>query len=202
MIVRALAMLLLLMGGCVHAVGGNGAASGPFTPAAREAAAQRVRFAAEAVCLNNRTRDAQDRAARQAGFTARERQPDGSVVYSNLGVLTFLRLERVPAQTFSQPDGSPGQVSAGPGCLVGSPAVDTRTANRLVGEILAPRLIEGDQRVSAPVGSGENDSRGVGFFFEDLSVTVPLDGVTTVVDGASGRERTFVHSMILVVHDR
>ena len=189
MIRSALLVLPALLAGCVTS--GTG-----FSPAAEQVALQRMRFAVEAVCLNNDTRGAQDRAARTAGFPIRERQ-DGGVNYVNLETLTFLRLAPAPTLSVMTEDGP--RAFEGMACSVGSPAVDVDTANRVVGEILAPRLVEGDTRLSGLIGAGENEGRGVGLFFEDLIVTV-AEAETTLLDGETGEGVRFVHPTILILH--
>ena len=189
-------MLFLSACGAGGSGGGDGAAA-QFAPEQREAALQRMRFVAEAVCLNNRTARAQDRAARALGFPIRERR-GGGVIYANPGTLTILRLAPAPPQTVSLPGGGT-RVYRGMGCAVGSPAVSVRTANRLVGEILTPRLVEGDRSVSQPVSAGQNDTDGAGFFFDDLAITVPPVR-NVVVDKATGRGVAYRHPEILIVH--
>ncbi|WP_179378228.1 hypothetical protein [Jannaschia marina] len=191
MIKRAL-LLMLGLAGCVPTTGG-------FSPGVSNIAAQRMRFAAEAVCLNNRTRSAQDRAARALDFPVRER--DGrAVVYANPGTLTFIRIGPAPEQTFTDDQGRRRSI-AGNGCSVGSPAVGTALANRLAGEILTPRLVDGSDLLRAPLGAGRNADGGVGFFFEDLAVTLPV-ARTTFTDPESGQGTAFDHPVILIVHAR
>ncbi|WP_371156333.1 hypothetical protein [Jannaschia sp. 2305UL9-9] len=160
-------------------------------------AVQRMGFTAEAVCLNNTTRGAQDRAARALNFPVRER--DGaSTVYVNPGTLTFLRIGPAPDQSVDTPSGA-RVTYRGIGCSVGSPAVGLRTANRLVGEILAPRLVDGSELTRAPVGAGTNASGGVGLFFDDVAVTLPI-AETTITNPNTGEGETFVHPVILILH--
>ncbi|MEO0861648.1 MAG: hypothetical protein AAFY65_13635 [Pseudomonadota bacterium] len=173
-------------------------ASMQVAPAVRDIAVQRMRFAVEAVCLNNRTRSAQDRAARALGFPIRERQ-NGATVFVNPNTLTFLRIGPVDAQTYGRPDGQRGVVRAGTGCSVGSPAVGIRTANQIVGEILSPRLVEGAPITARPLGAGVNAAGGNGFFFRDLAVTMPLAN-TSFSDGEGGQTQTFTHPVILIIH--
>tara|TARA_R110000850_G_scaffold55801_2_gene131829 strand:+ start:151 stop:723 length:573 start_codon:yes stop_codon:yes gene_type:complete len=188
---RAL-LLLLTLAGCAS-TGPNG-----FGPGVSDIAAQRVRFAAEAVCLNNRTLRTQDAAARALNFPVRER--DGaSIVYANPGTLTFIRIGPAPDQSFTDDQGQ-RQIVSGTGCSVGSPAVGTATANRLAGEILAPRLVDGSDTLLAPRGAGRNPDGGVGFFFDNLSVTLPL-ARTTFVDPETGEGVAFDHPVILIVHN-
>ena len=186
--------LSLLLAGCVQTTARG------FEPAQREVALQRMRFVVEAVCLNNRTRAAQDRAARRLGFPLREVR-EGTVFYANPATLTFLQLGQSPELGFTQPDGTPRSVR-GPACGVGSPAVGVANANRLLGEVLAPRLVEGDRTVSAPVALGENEDRGFGFLFEGLVVTVLRLGEVTFSDPEAAESVTFRYPVILVVHDR
>lgn len=184
---------LLLLAGCVSATGGTG-----FDRATEAAALQRMRFVAEAVCLSNTTRASQDRAARRLGFPVREREGP-STLFVNPATLTFLRLGPSPVQTVE--DGRGQEVRyEGHGCSVGSPAVGLEGANRVAGEILAPRLLEGDRSVAAPVGAGANASQGVGLFFDDLAVTVPL-ARTVIGDPASGDGVASIHPVVLVIHD-
>ena len=183
--------LLLALAGCASPDRGS-----EFDPAQQQAALQRMRFAVEAVCLNNRSRDDQDRVARSLGFPIRERQ-DGGINYVNPSTLTFLRLAPAGPQTVALPGGGTRDYS-GQGCSVGSPAVNVDMANRLVGEILAPRLVEGDSSVALPVAAGVNEARGAGLFFDDLAITVPLGTTTITNDGGEGVR--FVHPVILIVH--
>jgi hypothetical protein len=184
------ALALLLLGGCAaQAPGGR-----PFPAALTQVAEQRMRFAVEAVCLNNGTRASQDRAARALSFPIREAR-DGGVNYVNPDTLTFLRIGPAPAQTIDTAAGP--RAYDGIGCSVGSPAVAVDDANRLVGEILAPRLVEGDRSIAAPVGAGRNDTRGIGLFFEELAVTVPPARSTFV--GGTGRSVSFDHPVILIL---
>lgn len=186
--------------GLVLALAGCQVSDGPLAvdPAFRDIAVQRMRFAVEAVCLNNTSRSAQDRAARNLGFPIRQRER-GETVYINPGTLTFLRVGPVDSQTFDKAEGGRGTVRAGSGCSVGSPAVGVRTANRIVGEILAPRLVDGSETLSAPLGAGTNSAGGLGFFFDDLAVTMPLAD-TIFTDPETGETTTFVHPVILIVH--
>ncbi|MDB2407146.1 hypothetical protein N9W17_01260 [Jannaschia sp.] len=167
--------------------------SGPV----QDIAVQRMRFAVEAVCLNNTTRAAQDRAARALDFPIRDRE-GGAIVYVNPGTLTFLRLGPVPEQAITL-EGGQQVVYSGPGCSVGSPAVGVSVANRIAGEILAPRLVDGSALTSAPVGAGRNEQGGVGFFFEDVSLTQPT-AQTTITNPTTGQAEAFVHPVILVIH--
>lgn len=183
---------LLLFAGCVQT------SSNGFSPGDEDIAAQRMGFAVEAVCLNNATRRAQDRAARALNFPVRERVGD-AVVYANPGTLTFLRLGPAPRQTITTPAGR--RAFDGPGCSVGSPAVDRERANRIAGEILAPRLVDGSDTLRAPIGAGENAAGGLGFFFENLIVTLP-PSTRTFTDPATGRGIALEHPEILIVHTR
>ncbi|CTQ49013.1 hypothetical protein [Jannaschia donghaensis] len=184
-------VLLLALAGCVQ-TGTNGFGSG-----VGDIAAQRMRFAAEAVCLNNRTRGTQDRAARALNFPVRERDGN-SIVYANPGTLTFIRIGPAPDQTFTDDQGQRRSI-AGSGCSVGSPAVGTDRANRLAGEILAPRLIDGSDTLLAPLGAGTNVDGGVGFFFDNLAVTLPV-ARTTFTNPETGQGTAFDHPVILIVH--
>ena len=189
---RALPALAVLLSGCVEATSGFGSAQ-------EQVALQRMRFAVEAVCLNNDTRGAQERAVASLGFPDRQVE-EGVTFYGNPATLTVVQLaRRSPDLGFVTPDGREVRVQ-GPSCAVGSPAVGVETANRIVGEILAPRLVEGDSTVAQPVALGENGDRGFGFLFEGLAVTVLQLGATTVTDDAGAR--TFVYPVILVIHDR
>lgn len=186
-------VLLLALAGCVQ-TGDNG-----FGAGVGDIAAQRMRFAAEAVCLNNDTRRSQETAARALDFPVRER--DGaSVVYANPGTLTFVRIGPAPEQTFTDNAGQPRSI-AGNGCSVGSPAVGTERANMLAGEILTPRLVDGSSLLQAPLGAGRNVNGGAGFFFEDLAVTLPV-ARTTFGDPETGQATAFDHPVILIVHAR
>jgi hypothetical protein len=187
---RALVVALALAG-CAQ-----GTTNG-FTAGQSDIAAQRVRFAAEAVCLNNTTRRAQDRAARGLNFPVRQTEPDGATVFVNPGTLTFLRLGPAPEQTIAVEGGT--RTIRGSGCSVGSPAVGRDLAQRLAGEILAPRLVDGSDTLQAPIGAGRNAEGGLGFFFDRLSVTLPL-ARTAFVDPQANRMVAFEHPVILVVH--
>ncbi|SFJ39649.1 hypothetical protein [Jannaschia pohangensis] len=193
--IRKLALALGLLGGvaaCVPA-GNNG-----FSPGVSDIAAQRMRFAAEAVCLNNRSRAAQRRSAQNLNFPVRERDGDATV-YINPGTLTFIRIGPAPAQSFTNAAGQ-RQIVQGNGCSVGSPAVGTNLANKLAGEILAPRLVDGSDTLLAPLGAGTNEDGGVGFFFDNLSVTLPV-ARTTFTDPDTGEGVAFNHPVILVIHN-
>ncbi|CUH38845.1 hypothetical protein JSE7799_01563 [Jannaschia seosinensis] len=185
-------LLLLALAACAPASGSNGFGSG-----LRDIAAQRVRFAAEAVCLNNPTRRAQERAAARLDFPIKDR--DGrATVYANPGTLTFLRIGPAPEQSYTDDRGQ-RRVVQGNGCSVGSPAVGVELANRLAGEILAPRLVDGSDILEAPRGAGTNLEGGVGFFFEGLAVTLPL-AQTMFTDPETGESIAFDHPVILIVH--
>ncbi|TFL19210.1 hypothetical protein [Jannaschia formosa] len=162
-----------------------------------EIAVQRMRFATEAVCLNNTTQAAQDRAARALDFPVRNRE-NGATVYVNPGTLTFLRLGPAPDQAITTEDGR-RVVYRGSGCSVGSPAIGVRAANRIAGEILAPRLVDGSALTAAPVGAGTNERGGIGFFFDDVSLTQPI-ATTTITNPETGQAETFLHPVILVIH--
>lgn len=189
-------LLPLLLGACV-AMPGTGPRTG-FDAATEAAAFQRMRFVAEAVCLNETTRAGQDRAARRLGFPVRERD-GGQTLYVNPGTLTFLRLGPAPVQVVQDAGGADRRYGGGHGCSVGSPAVGLAAANKVAGDLLAPRLVEGDRLVSAPVGAGSNDARGVGLFFERLSVTVPV-AQSTIADAETGEGAAFVHPVVLIIH--
>jgi hypothetical protein len=181
----------LMLSGCVQAT------STGFTTGQGDIAAQRMRFTTEAVCLNNTTRAGQDQAARGLDFPIRERT-EGAIVYANPGTLTFLRIGPAPVQSFETDE---GRIEVrGNGCSVGSPAVGRDLANRLAGEILAPRLVDGSDTLRAPLGAGRNDAGGFGFFFERLSVTLPL-ARTTFTDPETGEGIAFDHPVILIVHN-
>ncbi|MEM7490174.1 MAG: hypothetical protein AAF390_13720 [Pseudomonadota bacterium] len=190
--IRVLLPLALLLTGCVQTGASNGFSSGEAN-----IAAQRMRFAVEAVCLNNRTRNGQDQAARQLSFPIRERE-GSSVVYANPGTLTFLRIGPAPEQAITTEAGR--IVINGSGCSVGSPAVGQAVAQRLAGEILAPRLVDGSDTLRAPIAAGRNSDGGIGFFFEGLSVTLP-PARTTFTDPATGQGIAFDHPVILIVHN-
>ena len=190
--IRALLFALVLTG-CAQT------SSNGFTTGVSDIAAQRMRFAAEAVCLNNVTRGTQVKAARGLNFPVRA--PDAeSVVYADPGTLTFIRIGPVPDQTFTDDQGRRRTIE-GDGCSVGSPAVDTRRANRLAGEILTPRLIDGSETLLAPLGAGKNADGGVGFFFDNLAVTLPVAS-TTFANPDTGEAVAFDHPVILIVHAR
>ena len=185
--------ILLALTACVPASSGsNGFGSG-----VRDIAAQRVRFAAEAVCLNNRTRRAQEQEAQTLDFPIVERDGNATI-YVNPGTLTFVRIGPAPAQIYTD-DAGQRQTVRGNGCSVGSPAVSTELANRLTGEILAPRLVDGSGILEAPRGAGTNADGGVGFFFDGLAVTSP-QARTTFTDPGSGEGVAFDHPVILIVH--
>lgn len=176
-----------------------GCAQGGFSRGAADIAGQRMGFVAEAVCLNNQTRRTQDRAARALNFPVVE--TDGaSTVYVNPGTLTFMRIGPVPAQGVTIDGGDRIVVPAGSGCSVGSPAVGLEQANRLAGEILAPRLVDGSDTLAGPLGAGVNAAGGAGFFFEGLAVTLPL-ARTTFTDPETGEATGFDHPVILIVHN-
>jgi hypothetical protein len=191
--IRPLSLLAAALLGACAPTGDLARVSGPT----EAIAVQRMRFATEAVCLNNATRGAQDRAARALDFPVREAD-GGAVVYVNPGTLTILRLGPVPPQTIETAEGR-RVVYSGSGCSVGSPAVDIRRANRIAGEILAPRLVDGSSLTASPVGAGQNARGGLGFFFETVSVTQPI-AETTVTDPETGEARSFFHPVLLVVH--
>ncbi len=184
-------LLPLALAGCVSTTT-NG-----FEPGVSDIAAQRMRFAAEAVCLNNSSQSAQDRAARGLNFPVRERD-GGSTIYANPGTLTFVRIGPVPDQFYNDATGA-RQVVRGSGCSVGSPAVGIDRANRLAGEILAPRLVDGSDTLAAPRGAGRNIDGGVGFFFDGLSITLP-QARTTFLNPETGEGAAFDHPVILIVH--
>ncbi len=187
------ALLLLALAGCA------GATQNGFGPGVSDIAAQRMRFAAEAICLNNPTMRAQNSAARGLNFPVSER--DGSsVIYANPGTLTFIRIGPAPDQAFTDDEGQ-RRTMRGDGCSVGSPAVGTDLANRLAGEILAPRLVDGSDTLLAPLGAGRNEDGGIGFFFDNLSVTLP-QARTTFGDPETGEGTAFDHPVILIVHGR
>jgi hypothetical protein len=183
-------MALLGLAGCA----GQTAREASFPAAVERVAEQRMRFAVEAVCLNNGTRAGQDDAARALRFPIREVQ-DGGVNYVNPETLTFLRIGPAPAQTIDTASGP--RAYGGIGCSVGSPAVPVAQANRLVGEILAPRLVEGDRSIAAPVGAGQNEADGIGLFFEELAITVPPARSTFV--SPEGDAVSFDHPVILIL---
>lgn len=189
--IRMILPLALLLAGCVQTTT-NG-----FSTGEADIAAQRMRFAVEAVCLNNDTRRAQDRAARALNFPVRERAGN-SVVYANPGTLTFLRIGPAPDQSITTDAGR--TVIRGNGCSVGSPAVGQDLAQRLAGEILAPRFVDGSDTLRAPIAAGFNEEGGIGFFFEGLSVTLP-PAVTTFTDPETGEGIAFEHPVILIVHN-
>ncbi len=129
------------------------------------------------------------------------RQDDGrSVVFANPGTLTFVRIGPAPEQGFTDGEGR-ARTIRGDGCSVGSPAVDTALANRLAGEILAPRLVDGSDTLLAPLGAGRNADGGVGFFFDRLAVTLP-QARTVIADPGTGEAVAYDHPVILVVHGR
>ena len=74
-------------------------------------------------------------------------------------------------------------------------------ANRVAGEMLSPRLVEGDSLTATPVGAGTNAADGVGLFFDDLSVTVPL-ATTVFSNPETGEAAQVVHPVVLVIHSR
>ncbi|CTQ31375.1 hypothetical protein [Jannaschia rubra] len=189
--IRALPLLLLL-GACAQTTQTG------FPAGVSDIAAQRMRFVTEAVCLNNATRRTQEAAARALDFPIRE-EDAGATVYANPGTLTFVRIGPAPEQTFTDDEGRRRAVS-GNGCSVGSPAVGTRMANRLAGEILAPRLVDGSDLLRAPLAAGRNVDGGVGFFFDTLAVTLPL-ARTSFTDPETGEGAAFDHPVILIVHN-
>jgi len=182
----------LLLAGCV-AGGDNG-----FDAGLTSIAAQRMQFTVEAVCLNNRDRGAQDRAVRALGFPDRFRDGEATI-YVNPGTLTYVRLGRTPAISFTGENGQTRVLPERHGCSVGSPAVGVRAANRVAGQVLAPRLVDGSDLLIAPLGAGTNADGGAGFFFETLSVTLPTFS-TGLTDPSTGQETVFEHPVILVVH--
>lgn len=187
-------LLLLALAGCVPVSSTNG-----FSPGVSNIAAQRMRFTAEAVCLNNLSRAAQTRAARALDFPITERDA-GSTVFINPGTLTFIRIGPAPQQRFTDGNGQSQTVPGRSGCSVGSPAVGTELANRLAGEILAPRLVDGSNSLLAPLGAGTNSDGGAGFFFDALAVTLPV-ARTTFTNPETGQGVAFDHPVILIVHN-
>ena len=187
-------LLVLVLAGCVPVSSTNG-----FSPGVSNIAAQRVRFVAEAVCLNNQSSASQSRAARALDFPVTERD-GGETVYIDPGTLTFVRIGPAPEQRFTDSEGRNQRVPGRSGCSVGSPAVGTELANRLAGEILAPRLIDGSDSLLAPLGAGTNAEGGVGFFFDALAVTLPV-ARTTFTNPETGEGVAFDHPVILIVHN-
>lgn len=189
---RVLALLpAALLSACAATTNG-------FDAGTSDIAAQRMRFVVEAVCFNNPTRSAQDRAARALGFPVRQRDEEG-VLYVNPGTLTFLRLGPSPELGFDTPEGEPRTVS-GHGCSVGSPAVGVDAANRMLGQIIAPRLAEGSALIRAPLGAGRADFGGVGLFFEDFAATV-AEARTILTDEETSESVLYDHPTILVIRD-
>ena len=191
MIRAAILLAAALLAGCAQDAGMR------VPTGLEQVAIQRMRFTTEAVCLNNDTLSKQDRAARALDFPVRDRD-GGATVYVNPGTLTFLRLGPAPDQAIITEDGRE-VVYRGSGCSVGSPAIGIRTANRIVGEILAPRLVDGSALTATPVGAGTNDRGGIGFFFDDVSLTQPI-AETTITNPETGQEQTYLHPVILVIH--
>ena len=189
-----LAILLapLVVAACAQPGGAPG-----FSGAASRVAGQRVGFVAEAVCLNNRSRAAQTRAAVALDFPVRQ-SDGGADIFINPGTLTVLRLGPVPSQGITV-DGARTAIPGGQGCSVGSPAVSTREANAIAGTILAPRLVDGSDTLTAPIGAGLNESGGAGFFFRNLAVTTP-GARTTFTNDDTGEAIAFDHPVILIVH--
>ena len=188
-----LALLLapLLAAGCMQT------GTSAFSTAERQVAGQRLGFVAEAVCLNNTTRSGQRRAATALDFPVRQRE-DGAEIFVNPGTLTFLRLGPVPEQGITV-DGTRTVIPGRQGCSVGSPAVNTREANAIAGNILAPRLVDGSDILAAPIGAGLNQDGGAGFFFRNLAVTTP-GARTTFTNDETGEALAFDHPVILIVH--
>lgn len=199
-IFRKASLIAALIGlaGCVQT---GGAANG-FSPAVADLAEQRMRFITEAVCLSHKTPAAQRRAARGLNFLVPAQSggiaDPGATGFVSPATATSLRIGPVEPQSFENADGEP-QIVRGSGCSVGSPAVSIDRANRIMAEILAPRLVEGDRQAGVPIGSGTNDSGGAGFFFENLAVTLPL-ALTPFTEEGTGRRLAHEHPIILIVH--
>ncbi|UWQ18027.1 hypothetical protein [Jannaschia sp. M317] len=190
--IRAVALLTLaVLAGCV-----SNTAPVQTSAAFRATASERIQFALEAVCLNNTTRAAQNRAARSLGFPIAERE-GASTVYVNPTTLTFLRIGPAPDQFITTEAGR--LAYRGSGCSVGSPAVGIQGANAISGRVLAARLADGTDLLNRPVSAGTNELGGAGFFFEDLSVTLPIAD-TTFTNEQTGESETISHPVILIIH--
>ncbi|PWJ22075.1 hypothetical protein [Jannaschia seohaensis] len=173
-------------------------AQGPGLSAAmEEIAVQRMRFTLEAVCVNNRTRRAQARVAETMSFPERQRD-NGTVFYLNPGTLTVLALSTDAPLTLITEDGHRLSYRRD-ACAVGSPVVGVQAANRIMGEILAPRLVDGSNLAVSGVAFGQNRLGGTAFYFEDLAVIQDVVDVS-VFDPETGATEIFSHPVVLVLH--
>ena len=183
----------LALGACVPASGP--ASNDPFG-APSGVAEQRMAFALESVCIQNRTRGAQLAAARRLGFPIEDREgPETTFLNPSTG--TVLVIGPIENVGLTLEDGSLRRLD-GPGCWVGSPSVRRDAANAIAGRVLAPRMVEGSRLTSAPIGAGEDSAGGLGFFFENLAVTV--GEVVTVFTGPQGQPNPVSYPIIVVLH--
>ena len=159
-------------------------APGPFSvpPAIAE---QRMAFAVESVCVQNRTASAQRAAARRLGF-ANSASRGGETTYLNPATGTILVIGPVPGTSITV-EGGTRTIPAGSGCWTGSPSLTIMATNRIASRLVASRLVEANALTRAPVAAGENESGGIGLFFERLAVTV-IDVTTQLTDTAAGAE--------------
>ena len=183
----------LALGACVQASGP--AANDPFGAPA-SVAEQRMAFALESVCIENRTRSAQLAAARRIGFPIEERN-GAETTFLSPSTGTILVIGPVEDIGLMLEDGSLRRVG-GPGCWVGSPSVGRDAANAIAGRVLAPRMVEGSRLTRGPIGAGEDSAGGLGFFFENLAVTVGEVG--TIFTGPQGQPNPVSYPIIVVLH--
>ena len=191
---RAIALLALLaLGACVQASGPS--ANDPFG-APPGVAEQRMAFALESVCIENRTRGAQLAAARRLGFPIEDRN-GAETTFVNPSTGTLLVIGPVVDVSLTLEDRS-FRRTGGPGCWVGSPSVGRDAANAIAGRVLSSRMVEGSRLTSVPIGAGEESEGGLGFFFENLAVTVQR--VVTLFPGPQGQPNAVSYPIIVVVH--
>ena len=189
----ALTAALLALAACAQTT----PAAGPFAaqPAIAE---QRLAFAVESVCVQNRTAAAQRRAAGRLDFPEVSSR-GAETTYANPATGTILVIGPMPGQSVDIEGGATRTIPAGPGCWAGSPALPVATANRIAGRIVASRIVEANALTRAPIAAGENEIGGVGLFFERIAVTVP--NVTTVFENDAGaRPVSVTYPVIMVRH--
>ena len=183
----------LALGACVQASGPS--ANDPFG-APPGVAEQRMAFALESVCIENRTRGAQLAAARRLGFPIEDRN-GAETTFVNPSTGTLLVIGPVVDVSLTLEDRS-FRRTGGPGCWVGSPSVGRDAANAIAGRVLSSRMVEGSRLTSVPIGAGEESEGGLGFFFENLAVTVQR--VVTLFPGPQGQPNAVSYPIIVVVH--
>ena len=187
---------LLALAACAQAPAPD---AGPFAaqPAIAE---QRLAYAVESVCVQNRTPGAQRAAAGRLGFAATVRR-GAETTYLNPATGTILAIGPVPGQSISVEGGARRAVPPGSGCWAGSPALPTQTANRIAGRLVATRVVDADALTRAPIAVGRSEEGGVGIFFERVAVTVA--DVTTVFGAEDGGDDLrLTYPVILVRHTR